>query len=101
MTSSSCKEWYVHPLAIYPCRERKIETDDVQAFEGAGMEAWTGHTALVPTTEHPAKFGAWEDVDPTRPTLVKTNSEEGLTAEQQRFVSKEQAVDLQQVGTAL
>jgi hypothetical protein len=47
------------------------------------MEAWSGHTALVPTTEHGEEFGAWEDVDPARPTLVKTGSEERLTVEQQ------------------
>ena len=38
------------------------------------MEAWSGHTALVPTTEHGEKFGAWEDVDPARPTLVQDRS---------------------------
>lgn len=78
-----------------------MKTNDEQAFEGAGMQAWSGHTALVPTTENGEKFGAWEDVDPTRPTLVKTNSEEGLTTVQQRLVGKEQAFDVQQVGRAL
>jgi hypothetical protein len=58
------------------------------------MEAWSGHTALVPTTEHGEKFGAWDDVDPARPTIVKTGSEERLTAEQQNVAGKEQPGDV-------
>ena len=65
------------------------------------MEAWLGHTAKVPTTENGEKFGAWEDVDPARPTLVKTNSEEGVSDEQQSLVGKEQTIDKRQIGVAL
>ena len=65
------------------------------------MEAWSGHTASVPTTENGEKFGAWEDVDPARPTLVKTNSEEGLITEQQRLVGKEQVASERRVGVVL
>lgn len=79
----------------------ELPADYRQAFEGAGMEAWSGHTALVPTTEHGEKFGAWEDVDPARPTIVKTRSEERLAAEQQPLVGKEQSVDVQEVGKAI
>jgi hypothetical protein len=39
------------------------------------MDAWSGHTAIVPTTENPEKFGAWGDIDPDRPTIIKTRSE--------------------------
>jgi hypothetical protein len=80
---------------------KELETDHEQAFEGAGMDAWLGHTATVPTTENGEKFGAWEDVDPDRPTIVKTTSEEGLVTEQQSLVEKQQPVDVREVGKAI
>jgi hypothetical protein len=62
------------------------------------MEAWSGHMAQVPTTEHGEKFGAWDDVDPAWPTLVKTSSEERLIAEQPSVRGKEQPGDVRRGG---
>lgn len=65
------------------------------------MDAWLGHTSTVPTTENGEKFGAWEDADPDRPTIVKTTSEEGLVTEQQSLAEKQQPVDMREVGKAI
>jgi hypothetical protein len=84
----------------FACIKINSETDHEYAFKAASMEAWLGHTALVPTTEHGEKFGAWDEVDPARPTLVKTGSEERLTAEQQNMAGKEQPGDVRWGGPA-
>jgi hypothetical protein len=65
------------------------------------MDAWSGHTALVPTTENPEKFGAWGDIDPDRPTIIKTRSEKPLAPDQQSLVGEQEPEDGRDVETAI